>query len=357
MKKVAILGTVGVPASYGGFETLAQNLVDYADKNDVNVDLSVYCSGKNPNVNHYKNARLLYIPIGANGVQSVLYDIVSLFSAVFRRNDVILLLGVSGALILPIIRLISNVKIVTNIDGIEWKRDKWKGIAKYFLRFSEYCAVKFSHDIIADNQGIKDYVKETYDYDCQVISYGGDQAVNIEPKPFSGALPDRFALALCRIEPENNVEMILEAFSKSDFDLVFVGNWSSSEFGSTTKLKYKGFSNITLLDPIYDTGILKTIRSKACVYIHGHSAGGTNPSLVEMMHFGIPIVAYQCNFNGYTTCNDALYFHSSADLLNILNEFDKLEVLKVGLRMKDIAGIHYTWSRIGDRYFSLLCLN
>lgn len=145
-KRIAIIGTVGVPANYGGFETLAENLVRYHDTASLKSSLTVYCSSKSyPSKEaSYLSAQLKYVPLNANGAQSIPYDIVSLLSAVWHRSDVILLLGVSGAIALPLVRLFSSARIITNIDGIEWRREKWQGWAKRYLRFSEKMAVRYT---------------------------------------------------------------------------------------------------------------------------------------------------------------------------------------------------------------------
>lgn len=280
-RKVAIVGTVGLPANYGGFETLAENLVRYHDEKSLTDEITVYCSSKSyvDKKSDFLSAKLKYIPIQANGSQSIPYDILSLFSAIWNRNDVILLLGVSGATVLPLIRLISSACIVTNIDGIEWRRQKWKGLAKWFLRLSEKFAVRFSHEVIADNGAISDYVKESYGVDCHVIAYGGDHAVAVEAEDVTEyKLPSQYAFSVCRIEPENNVLMIVEAFSKQDkLPLVLVGNWDNSEYGRDIRKRFSHVKHLFLLDPIYSLGKLKTMRSQAVLYMHGHSAGGTNP--------------------------------------------------------------------------------
>ena len=173
---IKIIGTVGVPACYGGFETLVENLLDEKDEKNV----TVYCSSKSykEQPNTYKNANLKYIPLNANGVQSIPYDIWSLLHAtITSKADNILILGVSGAICLPFIRLFSKSNIVTNIDGLEWKRNKWNTWAKRFLKFSEKVAVKYSDVIVADNKGIADYVTQEYGIASKVIAYGGDHAI------------------------------------------------------------------------------------------------------------------------------------------------------------------------------------
>lgn len=358
MKTISILGTVGIPAAYGGFETLVDNLARFHQANSLPSKLVVYCSAKSypSRSKTCFGAELHYVSLNANGISSIAYDVVSLISAVRKRSDVILLLGVSGAIAIPLVRLLSQSAIVTNIDGIEWKREKWKGLARWFLRLSERVAVNYSHEVIADNAGIATHVANSYGKHCHVIAYGGDHAIHTTPKPYTGApLPKRYALALCRIEPENNVEMILEAFSRQhELPLVFVGNWRNSAYGKVLRQRFGAVPNLYLLDPIYDSGVLHTLRGNATIYVHGHSAGGTNPSLVEMMHFGLPVLAYDCVFNRHTTESKALWFESAKALTEILTHLPREVMEQVGMDMKSIAQARYTWSAIGDAYFSLL---
>jgi glycosyltransferase involved in cell wall biosynthesis len=355
---IVIAGTRGVPAEYGGFETLAENIVRINSESADPRDIVVYCSsqGNTKKPDRYLGAELRYIRLDANGISSILYDALSLLSAVFRGCDAILLLGVSGACMLPLIRLISRARIITNIDGIEWKRAKWKGIAGWFLRVSECAAVAFSHEVIADNEAIAIYVARTYRRKCKVIAYGGDHAVHGATKAFEGgAIPDRYALALCRIEPENNVAMILDAFSEGlAVPLVFVGNWSNSEFGRELKRKYALHEDMYLLDQIYDQRVLKGIREKAALYVHGHSAGGTNPSLVEMMHFGLPVAAFDCAFNRATTEEKALFFDTASCLKSLVDALGSRASADVAAEMRRIAERRYTWRKIGREYFELL---
>jgi hypothetical protein len=171
---ISIIGTAGIPARYGGFETLAENLV----KNKTNdIEYTVFCSAKlyQESWADYLGARLKYINLNANGASSMFYDLLCMLLSL--RSDVMLILGVSGSLFLPFIRLFYRGKIITNIDGIEWKRNKWNVLTKIFLRISEKAAVKFSNVIIGDNQGIIDYIRETYKRKAVLIEYGADHVV------------------------------------------------------------------------------------------------------------------------------------------------------------------------------------
>lgn len=357
-RQIAILGTVGVPANYGGFETLAENLVRYHATASLKSSLTVYCSSKSyPSKEAtYLSAQLKYVPFNANGAQSIPYDVISLFFAVWYRSDVILLLGVSGAIALPLVRFFSSARVITNIDGIEWRREKWQGLAKNFLRFSEKMAVRFSHEVISDNGAIAGYVKQAYGVNSHVIAYGGDHAVAVEAAMVAEYnLPEVYAFSVCRIEPENNVHMVLEAFARlSSHALVMVGNWINSEYGRGIRQRYAAFENLYLLDSIYDLGKLNMLRSRATLYVHGHSAGGTNPSLVEAMHFGCPILAFDCNFNRSTTEDKALFFSSEKELMHLVETMDDTVSERVGRDMLEIANLRYTWNIVAQQYFELL---
>jgi glycosyltransferase involved in cell wall biosynthesis len=348
MKKtsVSIIGTVGVPASYGGFETMVDYVIDGDHRGH---ELIVYCSSKDydTKVSHYKNAQLKYIPVSANGLQSALYDAWSIWHSVVKRYDNLLLLGVTGAAIfLPFVRWFSRAKIISNIDGLEWNRDKWNKLLQKYIKFSESMMVRFSDVIIADNQAIADYVQEEYGKSAEVIAYGGDHAVDSELQ-----ISDQgYALALCRIEPENNVELILKSFSQTNKPLKFVGNWDKSDFSRRLKAEYSKFPNIEILDPIYDVAKLQVLRQECSYYVHGHMAGGTNPSLVEMMHFGKIILAYDCVFNRKTTEEQAHFFIDEKELVEQINHAGLSDN---GSVMKEIAKRHYTWQIIKEQYFSL----
>lgn len=351
-KKVAIIGTQGIPARYGGFESLVENLVQSSS----NIEYTVFCSSKDmptrPSV--HKGARLLYIPLRANGAQSIPYDIISLFRAM-GGYDTVLILGVSGAIFLPIFRLISRAKVVTNIDGLEHRRQKWGAAARWFLRLSESIAARFSDTIISDNKGIADYVTETYKKSSELIAYGGDHTMQSLPLDKQLQILDKYnikaneyAFALCRIEPENNCHIILEAAAKSGTRLLFVGNWNRSEYGKELVARYTTYSNITMHSPVYDLDELFALRSNASRYLHGHSAGGTNPSLVEAMFFGREIVAYNVVYNRESTFGKAIYFDNADSLAAIL-----ATPATENTTLATLAQKHYTWATIRNKYEQL----
>lgn len=355
MIKVAIIGTQGVPAQYGGFETLVENLIGKHSSDAV--EYTVVCSSKDlqADISVYKKARLLYVPLHANGIQSIPYDIVSMCK-VMKGYDVVLILGVSGCIFLPFFKMFSKSRIIVNIDGLEHKRDKWGSFARWFLRSSEKIAVRYADVVVSDNKGIQNYVTEIYGKSSALIAYGGDHVIRDVPESEQGEIlqkyglyQDSYAMTVCRIEPENNCHIILEAFVESDKTLVFIGNWSKSEYGRSMKSKYSGFANIKLFDAIYDLNILFTLRHNCFAYIHGHSAGGTNPSLVEAMFFGKPIIAYNVIYNKATTFDKASYFSSSIDLRAILSS----GTLCNGKELQHLAYGNYKWEQIVLQYEKL----
>lgn len=352
--KVAIVGIQGVPANYGGFESLVENLL--GDNCPKGIEYTVFCSSKDMSkkISCYKGARLKYVPLKANGIQSIPYDIISLCRCL-HGYDVTLVLGVSGCLFIPIFRFFNRKKLIINIDGLEHRREKWGKLARWILKKSESMAVQFADTIISDNKGIQDYVTETYGKSSALIAYGGDHAKRNLTDSFITETLDRYhlstgnyAITVCRIEPENNSHVILEAFSKTDRNLVFIGNWRHSAYATNLREGYSNVRNIHLLDPIYDLDILYALRANAGIYIHGHSAGGTNPSLVEAMFFGIPIIAYDVVYNRETTENQAYYFSNADGIIDILSQKNLN-----GLPMMEIAKRRYTWQVVANQYCNL----
>lgn len=355
-KKIAIIGVVGLPSKYGGFETLVEHLAKHLGGI---FDLTVFCSSKSyeERLPKFNNVHLVYVSLKANGFQSIFYDIVSIFKAL-RFANTILILGVSGCLILPLIRIISKTKIVVNIDGQEWMRSKWNWLAKYFLKISEKIAVNFSDQIISDSKILQEYVLEEYGKESTLIEYGGDHVVKVplstEMKNTHPLSQKAYAFTVCRIEPENNIHVILEAFSQLSFPIILVGNFKNSKYGIELIKRFSMIENIQICDPIYDQDKLDQLRGNAALYIHGHSAGGTNPSLVEAMFLGLPVIAFDVNYNRQTTENCAEYFDNAKKLKNIVERYSVGAITIDGKKMQRIALERYTWQTIALKYEKIL---
>ena len=352
---LGIIGTVGVPAKYGGFETLAHQLVlNLRHQFNITVYASAKAYPKKERAGEWEGAKVVYLPLNANGFQSIFYDILSMLHAILFC-DVLLVLGVSGCVFLPFLKMFSQKKVIVNVDGLEWQRGKWSAMAKRFLVFSEKMAVRFADEIITDNAAIQKYVVDKYDINPRLIEYGSDhvspvelQPEHIEKYPF---LAGEYAFKVCRIEPENNIQLVLEAFARYEkMPLVLVGNWSHSHFGREIRKLYRQYKNLHLLDPIYVQSELDILRSNCTLYVHGHSAGGTNPSLVEAMNLQLPILAFDVIYNRITTQERSLYFRSAEDIITTLETLPTLDLDGMAFSLKWVAGHRYTWGRISESY-------
>ena len=343
--EIAIIGTAGLPAKYGGFETLAENLVLIDDQKFI-----VYCSGK-PELAYSpaENVRLYHVNVPANGALSILYDFVCVTHAVLSGCRSLLLLGSSASFAIGPLRIIfRSLKVITNIDGLESTRAKWGATAGLVLRAAERNATMVSDKVIADNPAIKSHLLSKYGAESVLIAYGGDHAVRSvrdvqSPKAF----------AICRIEPENNIEVILSAFVSSDMEIIFIGNWQASEYGRELYSKWRNRKNLDLRMPIYSQNDLDQVRSSTSIYVHGHSAGGTNPSLVEAMCCGFSVVSFDCVFNRETTNDSAYYFKNSAELASIISGLLVSEHKPNADEMFKLGQEHYTWEIIRQKYKDL----
>ena len=356
MKKIAIIGTNGIPSKYGGFETLVEYLVEYLASS---YEITVFCSSKTSNVliSEYKGSLLKYIPLSANGWQSIPYDIFSLFKSC-RDYDKILVLGSSGGIIFPLLSKYRS-KIIFNFGGLDWERSKWHFLTRKFLKYSESLAVRYSTHLISDNLGIQNYIQKEYGRSSVFIPYGGDQVSKITPSSEDLKkylfLNNAYAFSVARIQSDNNIDMLLDSFiDPLTFPFVLVGNWNNSSYGIKTRKKYSNIKNIILLDAIYDQRELDLLRSNCMLYLHGHSAGGTNPALVEAMNLSLPIFAYDCIYNRYTTSQKAEYFKNSTELAAKLKNVSNDGLSKIGERMKVIAEEQYRWKVIAQKYSEVI---
>lgn len=352
--KLGVVGIVGVPGRYGGFETMTDQVLPLSLGSETLVysEKSMHYSHS-----HYKGARLVRLPLSANGVSSLFYDSLGIFHACFSKCSVILALGVSGAWCFPLVRMFfPKVRLICNIDGVESARGKWGFFAAKLLANLEFIAVKFANIIVADNSHLAVELKRKYGISPRVIEYGGDHVMETDTAnidlPTDLPLDSRFALCVCRIEPENNIEMILEAFAGGDTNLIFVGNWCSSVFGVRMRDKFGGEDNLWLLDPIYDAGVLHDLRGRCDIYVHGHSAGGTNPSLVEIMFYSCSLLCFDVAYNRCTVDGNAQFFSSAEDLSK--KTLVKEEKAVIERRIK-LAQSQYTWARIRECYFEVFC--
>ncbi|GHT69049.1 rhamnosyltransferase [Bacteroidia bacterium] len=356
-KKVAIIGTNGIPSHYGGFETLAEYL-----SQNLNQDYDLYCycakTPKHKQLKEYQNTKLIYLPFKANGWQSMLYDAVSIIDSLFK-HDVLVILGFSGVFAFPF-QFIFRKKIVFNIGGIEWQKVRGKKFSAklevWAKKWFEYICVKSSDVVIADNQVIYDYVVKRFHIQPVLAEYGGDHAVfePIEPNmtaqyPF---LNSDYDLTVSRAQEDMNIHLVIEAYKRIPHrTAVIISNWQISEYGKALKAENKDkYKNIILLDAIYDLKVLNTIRSNCKIYLHTHSLCGTAPSLTEAMSLKLPVICFDVPTNRATTEEKSLYFGDIQSLIAVLKELSEPQIKQLSNDMYEIAARRYTWERIVELY-------
>jgi hypothetical protein len=355
--KIYIVGIVGVPGNYGGFETLADYLLDSPELSRRGIN--VYCESAiaDQQAGRYKGASLLSVKWRANGWQSIVYDSVGLWSA-SRAGGVVLILGTSATFWLPLLRwLFPQNRYLVNMAGLEWARAKWGPIARALLKYNEAVAARHAHVFIADNKGLIDYVKTEYGREPTLIAYGGDQFLSVAPdlSVFNEhRLPFIFDFAMARAQEDNNINMILQAYAKSGLPLVFVSNWDSCNFGREMRKHYANQPNLYLIGPIYNTAKVKALRARVRMYVHGHSAGGTNPVLVESMWAELPTACFDVNFHRYTTQNQAFYFKTSEELESLSTSISQQSLNSCGRALRQIAEKEYTWFSILSAYENII---
>ena len=311
----------------------------------------------NPELEKLFKSKVKLFKIKANGASSIYFDFRCLLDS-YLEGGACLMIGTSGGIFFPIFKLL-GLKILVNPDGFEWRRSKWSFFAKIFLFISDYLAINFSDLVICDHPIIQKRAKKLSNVKTVYIPYGGDNAkenkFNNSNAPNINNLKERdYFFKVCRIEPENNIHIVIKAAVEAKVSLVIVGNWSNSEYGKNLKNYYssKLYKKIFLLDPIYDPDELGALRSNCISYIHGHTVGGTNPSLVEAMSLGLDIICQKNVFNQYTTNFEATYFSDLADLVEIMKVKNKKgSYVSCGKKMKEIASKNFTHKIVSQNYF------
>jgi glycosyltransferase involved in cell wall biosynthesis len=354
-KRIHIVGTHGVPAKYGGFETLADFLCQHLGGE---FDITVYCNAnKYPKrEKEYFGVKLKYLKLEANGFKGIIYDFLTYCRAIFY-SDIILYLSPVGSGFMTPLKYLTGKKVIVNHGGLnEWEREKLSKLQKKWAKFNHHVAAKFADVNIADNSIYQKSLKENFGASSLLIRYGGDHATKypIDDRRFKNKyhfIQDDYAVSVSRAQLDNNIHLVLEAFEKfKKFKIVLISNWDISKYGIDLKHKYKDHSNMILLDAIYDKQELDYIRGNGLIYIHSHSRCGTAPSLVESMSLGNAIISFDVPTNRETTQNQAFYFSDPLSLTNLLESISEKEMIENRKEMKRIANENYTWEKIADDY-------
>jgi glycosyltransferase involved in cell wall biosynthesis len=356
--KIGIIGTRGIPNYYGGFEQFAEFVaVKWVERGH---EVVVYNSHNHPYQNDsYKGVALQHCfdpeyKIGTAG--QFIYDLNCILNARKQNFDILLQLGYTSSSIWSFL-MPKSAKIITNMDGLEWKRTKYKTIVQRFLKRAEAWAVRNSDALVADSKGIQEYLDKEYHVTSTFIAYGAEVYSPVpedELKNYN-VVKNSYFLLIARLEPENNIEVILDGFVKSKSTLPFlvIGNYQTT-YGNYLKQKFETVKSIRFLGGIYDLQKLNQLRANCKFYFHGHTVGGTNPSLLEAMGCGTMICAHLNNFNRSVLLDNASYFSNSDDIKELLsnNYYDSLAVERKNNNLERIRNF-YNWPFIAQEYLDL----
>jgi len=353
--RIGILGTRGIPNQYGGFEQFAQHLSEGLLQKGH--DVWVY----NSNKHSYKEDNWCGINIihcvdleGSLGTAGqFVYDFNCIVDARKRKFDILLHLGYTSDSIWH--RLWpSEVVNVVNMDGLEWKRSKYNRLVQQFLKYAEKLAATKADMLVADSVGIKSYLIGKHNKESTYIPYGAEVFEDSNPQILKtwGLSPKQYLLCIARMEPENNLEMIINGYlmSKQEIPLVLVGK-TDNKFGKYLKQKYSN-NSILFTGGIYDAAAINNLRHFSALYFHGHSVGGTNPSLLEAMACGCSIAAHDNQFNRAILAENAFYFSSRNDIHSIIEQQShdvRLVSFHVKNNLENISSL-YNWPKIVDQY-------
>ena len=353
--RIAILGTRGIPNHYGGFEHISEYVSEGLVKKGHSV--TVYNSHNHPyTANNWNGVDIVhcYDPehlIGTAG--QFAYDFNCLMDARKRKFDVVLLMGYTSSSVWGMLYPPKST-IITNMDGLEWKRTKYSKPVQQFLKYAEKLAVKHSQFYISDSLVIKSYLKGKYDINSKYIPYGADRFTEQEREEYekSEALKEDYFLLMARMEPENNIETILEGFSNSNSRKNFkVLGDTSNKFGQFITQKFKSDDRIQFKGSIFNTPAVRSLQNNSYLYFHGHSVGGTNPSLLEAMASEALIAAHNNPFNRAVLHSDAFYFNNANDVRGLVENVNRkdTEDTMVKNNLQKIQ-FQFNWEKIVDEY-------
>lgn len=349
-KKIGIIGIQGLPASYGAFEQTVDQLTLYASTLGLNLQFFVGCAATAKNVNFSRKNVTRIFTKRKNGALVLVYLLITFLKLYIRGVRTYVFFGYSLSPLFWLFILL-GCKVTCNVDGFEWRRAKWGGFAKKYFKFCEYCAAKSGATLIYDSRGVERYYEIHYKRQGVLAFYGGVDLENNIGEFSIANLPVKKTYALCimRLEPENNIATIIKAFASTpDVRIVIIGP-STSFYANQLSHIVESSPNINYIGPIYDRNKLAFIRDNASFYVHGHSVGGTNPTLLEAVASGNPIVAYRSIFNKEVLKDSSLYFYDVSSLVECIKNAMNFKIAPPKL------GECYSWDYVSKQYLDIIC--
>lgn len=359
--RIAMLGTRGVPAAYGGFETAVEEIGQRLAARGH--EITVYCrrsEGDEPR-NSYLGMDLVHLPsVRSKAIETLSHTALSVgHLATVEKQDVAFLFNAANAPFLPALRL-QKVPTAVHVDGLEWKRGKWGKNGRRYYRWAEQFSVRHADALISDAQGIADYYTHEFNIPTELITYGAP-ILNSTPTNRLrdlGLEAGKFHLVVARFEPENHVDVVVDGYRRSDakLPLVVVGS-APYAAAHTTEIERlaAGDSRIHLVGGIFDQELLDQLYAHAYTYVHGHSVGGTNPSLLRAMGARTAVIAYDVVFNRDVLGTDGLFFRDAEALAQLLDksESEPRATAKAATLLQARANERYNWDSVTDGYEDL----
>ena len=360
-KHIIVLGIRGVPAQHGGFETFAEYLCRYLVARDWSV--TVYCQEEGTGSvyqSEWEGVKRIHIPIKNTGpLGTIIFDLRSVIHSL-RHKGVFLTLGYNTAIFNLLHRLMGKSNVI-NMDGIEWKRQKWSLVGKTWFWINERFGCWFGNHLVADHPEIENHLATRISRNkITMIPYGGKEILQADESILHDydLEKDKYAILIARAEPENSILEVVTAFSKKErgFKFIVLGNYEPDTNGYHQSVFEEASSEVVFPGAIYDAEKIMSLRFYARVYVHGHQVGGTNPSLIEALGAGNAVLAHDNLFNRWVAKDGATYF---SDIMSASNAFDEVlnnDELIESLRSisRDNFNTNFQWDNILDQYEQLL---
>ena len=354
---VAIIGARGIPATYGGFDTLVEELSvrlvrDHAMK------VTVYCRTdyyvERPK--YFSGVECVYISAPrVKGLESLIHTFLCSLHALTRNYDLIFIVDPGNAPIVVMLKLLNEI-VVIHTDGLGWKRRKWGYLARRYYRWVEWVSARMVKNIITDNQGMADYYLQNYHADSMQIAYGASSPYGVDETIYNelALVAGSYLLAVARLEPENNADIIIREYVAANVEmpLVIVGG---APYGEDYMDYLRSLANekVFFAGQFSDQAKLNALYKGAYLYVHGHEVGGTNPSLLRAMGFGTAPLVMDVDYNRYVVGPHGFVFtkengNLAATLGKLAN--DPSEVKKAGQTALDRVNKEYNWEAVSTRY-------
>jgi glycosyltransferase involved in cell wall biosynthesis len=356
--RIGVIGARGMPAAYGGFDTFVQELAPRLVA--LGHDVTVYCR-RDPAAerrDEYRGVRLVHVPfVRRRELEELTYELASLVDSLRRPFELYYVLGTRGGPMYAPLRASRRI-VVVNTDGLDWRRRKWNAVGRAYLRFAEWGSVRLSADhLVADAKAMRRYFLDTYGRDSAYLTNGA----HVLTEPAEGVLdrwglsPGSYYLIACRIEPENNVDLIIREFvdAGSDRELVVVGGMSHETpyWSELQELARRG--RVRLLGPVYGPMLVESLHLGAYAYLHGHEVGGTNPALLKAMGCANGILALDTPFNAENLEGTGILWDKSpGDLASKIRWADRHpeELRALGVRARERIAGYYSWDMVAERH-------